>query len=358
MGSKVSSEKNEKLHFNNFKFENENVESRLNPLDNDNLNYFYNNSSSYRGMKSDLSSQSIAERKKSETGERSVSEEVNSSNLNLQKPKNNLNSIENSSPNPAVIKASVTLYYKEGGGVVYLTGSFSNWSQWFLMKKSENMSSEFEITLELPLEVHYFKFIVDNVWKCSKDYPQINDGRGNINNTIDIKHLVINVINQNIPLQNDNGKNNENIDLKLQIENSNTNTTKTQTDSVEKKSAENPNLLKDYSNLIPKKSDLNCDAPLIPGNYKKPFDIVTQSLQKTLGISEYIITKNVREFTNNHTENRSCKTIATPPHVNLNLVYTNVQLKKRNKNNNVINISTTARFRNKFTTMVYYKPSY
>lgn len=34
--------------------------------------------------------------------------------------------------------------WKDGGNLVYLTGSFSNWTQWFVMNKKDNT---FEITL-------------------------------------------------------------------------------------------------------------------------------------------------------------------------------------------------------------------
>ncbi len=45
---------------------------------------------------------------------------------------------------PKDIKIPTTFEWREGGNIVYITGSFSNWSQWFIMTKINN---KFEITL-------------------------------------------------------------------------------------------------------------------------------------------------------------------------------------------------------------------
>lgn len=42
------------------------------------------------------------------------------------------------------IKIPTAFEWKEGGNVVYITGSFSNWSQWFIMTKINN---KFELNL-------------------------------------------------------------------------------------------------------------------------------------------------------------------------------------------------------------------
>jgi len=38
-------------------------------------------------------------------------------------------------------------------------------------------------------EFYEFKFIVNNVWKCSKDYPTLIDEKGNLNNFLDLRYL-------------------------------------------------------------------------------------------------------------------------------------------------------------------------
>jgi hypothetical protein len=43
------------------------------------------------------------------------------------------------------LKVQTHFEWKEGGNVVYVTGSFSNWSQWFVMNKTQN--NIFDLTL-------------------------------------------------------------------------------------------------------------------------------------------------------------------------------------------------------------------
>jgi hypothetical protein len=68
------------------------------------------------------------------------------------------------------------------GNSVYLTGSFCNWKQFFLMKKDEN--GIFRLILDLNRGFHQYKFVIDNEWKYNTNFPTIND-HGFINNYID-----------------------------------------------------------------------------------------------------------------------------------------------------------------------------
>jgi hypothetical protein len=103
-----------------------------------------------------------------------------------------------------------------------------------------------------------------------------------------------------------------------------------------------------YGGYIPNKKDLNCDAPNTPSNFLKPFNIETQSFQNSIGNENYFNPNDVF-----FDENKSSKRIAQPPHVNLNLLYSNVN---SNKKDSSLKISTTSRVGNKFVTIVYYKP--
>lgn len=105
----------------------------------------------------------------------------------------------------------------------------------------------------------------------------------------------------------------------------------------------------DYSTSIPKKTDLNVDAPAVPYNYIKPFNIETQSHQTQIGNKDYL---NIPHYFS-ECENNSYRNIASPPHVNLNLLYSNINANKRDS---VINVSSTMRVRNKFVTYIYYNP--
>lgn len=50
----------------------------------------------------------------------------------------------------------------------------------------------------------------------------------------------------------------------------------------------------------------------------------------------------------------SCKSIAKPPHVKLNMLYINIHSDKRDSS---FKISSTSRVGNKFVTLVYYCPT-
>jgi hypothetical protein len=48
----------------------------------------------------------------------------------------------------------------------------------------------FELIVELPKKIHYFKFIVDNKWVCSSQYQTIMDNSHNQNNFIDLTEYI------------------------------------------------------------------------------------------------------------------------------------------------------------------------
>ena len=68
----------------------------------------------------------------------------------------------------------VTFHWdKEENEVVYLTGSFCNWKQFFIMPKYNNLYS---LTLPLPKGVHKFKFRINDNFVVNKKYPIMKDG--------------------------------------------------------------------------------------------------------------------------------------------------------------------------------------
>jgi len=73
--------------------------------------------------------------------------------------------------------------WNKGGQNVYLTGTFNNWSAKIPLNKSTN---DFSTVLNLPIGTHRFKFIVDDVWKCSDDLPTASDIDGNLINYVEV----------------------------------------------------------------------------------------------------------------------------------------------------------------------------
>lgn len=105
----------------------------------------------------------------------------------------------------------------------------------------------------------------------------------------------------------------------------------------------------EYVDYIPKKCELNCDAPNIPGNYLKPFKINTHTRQNPVGNLRFMKpNENIYNYTDN-----SYKSIARPPHVNLNLLASSINT---NKKSGILHISMTTRMKEKYVTYIYYKP--
>ena len=72
--------------------------------------------------------------------------------------------------------------WKGWGSSVFLAGDFlNNWKDHTPMVKNAE-TQIFELILDLPKKIHYFKFIVDNKWVCSDQYPTSMDNSNNQNN--------------------------------------------------------------------------------------------------------------------------------------------------------------------------------
>ena len=245
-------------------------------------------------------------------------------------PKNkieNENNINNEiSPN----KVPVTFEWDQGGNSVYVTGSFCNWSQFFLMKK--NSDGIYSYTLYLQKALIQYKFKVDDEWRCNEKFPIMIDN-GNKNNYIDTTNWEISI---------------ENSD-----ENTNTNAnTITTTNSNPELSVKHKNnksftIHSNYSNYIPKKEEMNDFASKIPEAYKPKINLS-------------IINENNSNLSNEEEnlfgENCSHKIIKNIRHEQINHLNHKVKtLNQNNINNNPIINSIICRYRLKFTNFVYYK---
>ena len=71
-----------------------------------------------------------------------------------------------------------------------MAGSFlDNWANIKVMVKNSK-NDTYERVVYLPKAKHQFKFIVDNKWVCSDQYPTMPDERGIINNFIDLTNYI------------------------------------------------------------------------------------------------------------------------------------------------------------------------
>ena len=241
-------------------------------------------------------------------------DESYSTSQNTQSETNN--TIKSSSKKTIEKKYPFKFEWKGNGKSVLLAGNFlDNWTNTEVLVKN-NDTGAFELLLYLPKGKHQFKFIVDNKWICSNQYPTMADERGIINNFIDLTNYSPP---ENLIVKNSNKKNNE------------------------------------YSNRLPLNSELNLTAPNVIEHYRPIFNLDYQSNQGTIIKKKYLKYKEK----NLMNENNTYKKILVFPHEKLMHLCPNLNglnSKGNNDKHDFIKISTTIRNKHKFLTIVYYRP--
>ena len=194
-------------------------------------------------------------------------------------------------------KSRVTFEWTSGGNSVYLSGSFCNWNQLFLMQK--NPEGKFLLKLDINNKgIIQYKFKVDNEWKINQNFPSILD-HGNLNNYFDMNKL-----------ENTKEKSEGNTD-----------------ENTEASSKYSSNNKKGYGNRFPKENDLSL-ANIAPENFWKV----------------------------NSNDNNNLRQIE-----NEKINHLNVGLKKNKNNENVnlysniVSVSIYSRYRAKCTNFIYIK---
>ena len=226
--------------------------------------------------------------------------------------------------------------WKGNGKSVLLAGSFlDNWNNIKVMVKN-NKTETFERIVYLPKTKHQFKFIVDNKWICSNQYPTMADERGNINNFIDLTNYIPpeNLLNE---------------EKKKKGELNQINLLNQSTTANNKNINYNKN--NDYTTKMPSIGELNMIPPNIIKHYLPKFDINYQSNQKKIGKKNYLKYKEK----NLMDENNTYKKILVFPHEKLMHLCPNINYLNP-KENNYMKICTTTRNKHKFLTTVYYRP--
>lgn len=218
-------------------------------------------------------------------------------------------------------KIPYTFEWREGGTRVLLTGQFVNWKQFFEMTKNEN--GVFVTQITLPRQTFMFKFIVDGTWKFSSHYPTKDDGSYNINNVIDLSKVEWVKPQVPPPRKEPNEFNRKNSDVKKEKEK------------------------EEYGFQYPEKRQMNTDAPHIPIHYVNPFRVNCNTNQNIIGRTKFL------QFfgTYNIDENNCYRQILNTPHVNLNHLITGNVSKK-----GFVKVGYALRYRQKVTTLIYYKP--
>ena len=230
-------------------------------------------------------------------------------------------------------KNLIKFYWNEGGKEVFITGSFLEWNKRLKMHKNKN--NIFEVELFLPKGKYEFKFIIDGSWRCSSNYQQIKDDRGNNNNFIDniSANYNYNEINFNL---------NKNV-TNLPEENNH-------------KMRYIDELKKNYSNIYPSIDQLSEEAPKIPYVLEISIDLTENSNQKNIGNEQYL------DFSYINLD-ESFKNILQPVHSYLNHIFTNNDKnfiynshKEETENSTYLGINCNVKVKNKCISIIYYSP--
>ena len=256
-----------------------------------------------------------------------------STSQNTQTEEKTINNTHNEITNK---KYPFKFQFKCNGKSVLLAGSFlDNWNNIKVMIRNKD-TGIFERVVYLPKEKHQFKFIVDNKWLCSSQYPTMPDDQGNINNFIDFTNYSPpeDVLSRELRKKLGDEKRDKNYKDINYINHSNN----------------------EYTTIKPQRNELNMFAPGIIRHYIPPFNLDYQSNQNKFRNKKYLKFKE----RNINTENNTYKKILVFPHEKLMHLCPNIDdlmIKQKNKcDNNYIKICTTTRSKHKFLTTVYYTP--
>jgi hypothetical protein len=238
-------------------------------------------------------------------------------------------------------KITYTFTWDEGGDDVKLIGSFSGWKQQFNMIKDEK-EQIYKVSLPLKNEIYEYKFIVDGVWKCSKKQNAKDDGKGNINNVIDLTNVKQKNETKKKVSSKKNSKNREKSKKKKSRKEMKSKDKKNN-DSEKNGKIKNPKN-KPYGNEYPQQNEMT--EPKYNELIGKSFNINNESKQRKIGVLKYF--KYVPN--NSYSANKSYINISSYRHT----ILEHILFQKKIKKNKDIKYGLSIRYRQKATTFIYY----
>ena len=215
-------------------------------------------------------------------------------------------------------KVEYTFIWEEKCNLAKVIGSFNNWKDQLLMTYDPK-DNLYKYKIELKRDKYEYKFIIDNAWKFSSHQQTKNDGKGNINNFIDLTNYKINTNNAQT-------------------------TKKVKKIKKKKKKIKKIEKVESYGVLFPTKDELNTEAPITQELYLKSFYINEATNQDKIGNKLYLSDFN----TESYTEEKSYRNLLFSPHVNLNHTMNFCD------NKDILQVGLSYRFKNKDCTLVYY----
>ena len=170
---------------------------------------------------------------------------------------------------------------EEESEVVYLTGSFCNWKQFFIMPKIDN---KYSVTLALPKALHKFKFRINEDFKLNNKYPVMKEGNNNCN-YIDTSETKDDTKSENSDKESSESDNSDDSDSSSDS----SSLYEREIDDKEERFRRKKNKMKrkKYSQIFPKKKKLNNYAPDIPYSYNYMYNLDIINSQKSIGKIKY-----------------------------------------------------------------------
>ena len=286
----------------------------------------------------------------SESSSESYIEKLNESDIkeinNIQTNQDDKNiKINKKNSEKNIKEISTEFFWDEGGNTIYITGSFCDWKEFFLME--EKSKGVFKKTIMLLPGFYQYKFKVDNNWAYSKKQPKFEDNNGNVNNFIDTTQINL-----------ETNKNEVEVEIKettLKEKNKKDNI------NIKRKSSNSSlGLLNniEYSTYIPLKGEFNIKPLSLPGLYKTHY-ILNEKKNKVIKERKFSQIEYVDQT------NNSIRSLSNSKYLENNELYVGFQnlyhihsnhlhSKKIVDSKNTIT-SIITRYRAKYSTFIYYK---
>ena len=231
-------------------------------------------------------------------------------------------------------------FWDEGGNSIYLTGSFCEWKDFFLMEKNEE--GIYYKNLMLPPGFHQYKFKVDNNWAYSKKQPKFEDSSGNVNNFIDttnfkIKKEIKKSTSEKSPKKKVKMVKSQNEEKEDLNRNKSTNSIGVLNNSI-------------YSTYIPLKNQLRLKPLAIPGLFKTHY-ILNERKNKNIKVRKFSQIEFVDSSDSNYfVNNNSFIGFHNLYHIHSNHFHSKETIDSKNTITSII-----TRYRAKYSTFIYYK---
>ena len=291
---------------------------------------------------------SLKENTNIENNNFSGDENINNNDQENKKYNEDKNNEDNFNKNKEEIKNEINteFFWDEGGNSIFLTGSFCQWKDFYLMEKKDN--NIFYKNLMLPPGFHQYKFKVDNNWAYSKKQPKFEDSSGNVNNFID-------TTNYEIKKEIKKTKSEKSPKKKVKMvksEKEYNNNKEEEKDFNRNKSTNSIGILNNsnYSTYIPLKAQLRIKPLAIPALFKTHY-ILNEKKNKNIKVRKFSQIEYIDSTDSNYfVKNDSYVGFQNLYHIHSNHFHSKEYCDKKNT---VVSIIT--RYRAKFSTFIYYK---